>query len=155
MCPHASDLCYCSGPVPPGKHRRRCRFRGRDGWPHAGLVLHSSQRRDDGAELRSKRVLVVGGGKSAQEAAAAALRAGATSVTLALRQPHLLVPFRLFGLVPCAPAMRTRGHTLPATATLPLHACSLSALHVLPVIAPAMFVWVDWLKAFVRNGRPP
>ena len=69
----------------------------------AGLLLHSSERRDDAAEFRERRVLVVGGGKSAQDAAAAAVAAGATSVAMAMRRPHLLVPFHVFGLIPCAP----------------------------------------------------
>lgn len=71
----------------------------------AGLLLHSSERRDDAAELGDRRVLVVGGGKSAQDTASAAVAAGATCITLALRRPHLLVPFRVSSLVSfCAPS---------------------------------------------------
>merc|ERR1719378_832316 len=80
-----------------------------------GEVLHSFgfTRREQAA---GKRVIVVGGGKSAVDCAVAAVKGGATDVTLLFREAHWPVPRKILDLVPFKWATYSRfGHALLPT----------------------------------------
>jgi len=94
-CPHM--------PAHPGKETFR------------GEVLHSFgfTRREQAA---GKRVVVVGGGKSAVDCAVAAVKGGATEVTLLFREAHWPVPRKILDLIPFKWATYSRfGHALLPT----------------------------------------
>jgi len=101
-----------------------------------GEVLHSFDftRREQAA---GKRVVVVGGGKSAVDCAVAAVKGGASEVTLLFRKAHWPVPRKILDLIPFKFATYSRfGHAL-----LPTHhdVCALVWwLH-------ALFTPIKWL----------
>jgi cation diffusion facilitator CzcD-associated flavoprotein CzcO len=90
----ATGLCSNQPNIPP--------FEGAEKF--SGILIHSSERRDDAKELAHKDVVVVGSGKSALDACMAAVDAGAKNVTQVVRTTHWAIPFDLFGCFPCASA---------------------------------------------------
>merc|ERR1719487_2462027 len=67
-------------------------------------------------QAAGKRVVVVGGGKSAVDCAVAAVKGGATEVTLLFREAHWPVPRKILDLIPFKWATYSRfGHALLPT----------------------------------------
>lgn len=80
-----------------------------------GEVLHSFHFADR-EQARGKRVVVVGGGKSSVDCAVAAVKGGATEVTLLFRSAHWPVPRLILDLIPFKFATYSRfGHSLLPT----------------------------------------
>jgi dimethylaniline monooxygenase (N-oxide forming) len=123
-------------------------------------VLHSSDF-DDNSVAMGKRVVVVGGGKSGVDCAIQAAKAGASSVTLLLRETHWPTPQYIAGIIPFQHVFLSRlGQALVSTHTAPLPGTgfAINAFYnslVGPMLMKPVFRAVEELFAFQFNLRGP